>query len=76
MQSMLSLYLKDGQNKNDHLVEELRKHIGHEVGPIAKPEKIDFVDKLPKTRSGKIMRRVLKAQAMGMDPGNISTIEE
>jgi acetyl-CoA synthetase len=68
--------LRDGHSRNDNLAGELRQHIGHEVGPIAKPEKIEFVDKLPKTRSGKIMRRVLKAQAMGMDPGNISTIEE
>lgn len=68
--------LKEGEQGSDHLVEELRKHISHEVGPIAKPEKIEFVDKLPKTRSGKIMRRVLKAQAMGEDPGNISTIED
>ena len=68
--------LRDGQPKGDDLTGELRKHIGHEVGPIAKPEIIQFVDKLPKTRSGKIMRRVLKAQAMGVDPGNISTIEE
>jgi acetyl-CoA synthetase len=68
--------LRDGHARNDNLTGELKQHIGHEVGPIAKPEKIEFVDKLPKTRSGKIMRRVLKAQAMGMDPGNISTIEE
>ncbi len=46
-------------------VEELKQHIAHEVGPIAKPEKIDFVASLPKTRSGKIMRRVLKARAHG-----------
>ena len=46
------------------------------VGPIAKPEKIEIVDSLPKTRSGKIMRRVLKAKALGQDPGNLSTLEE
>lgn len=68
--------LRDGNSPSDKLLEELRQHISHEVGPIAKPEHIEFVDKLPKTRSGKIMRRVLKAQAMGEDPGNISTIEE
>lgn len=68
--------LRDGQQGSDSLTGELVKHIGHEVGPIAKPERIEFVDKLPKTRSGKIMRRVLKAQAMGEDPGNISTIED
>lgn len=68
--------LKHGITKYDHLIEELRQHVGHEVGPIAKPEHIEIVDSLPKTRSGKIMRRVLKAKALGQDPGNISTLEE
>jgi len=40
------------------------------------PSQIEFVATLPKTRSGKIMRRVLKAKEMGMDPGDISTLEE
>jgi acetyl-CoA synthetase len=68
--------LKSGVEKNPQLIEELRQHVSHEVGPIAKPEHIEFVDSLPKTRSGKIMRRVLKARALGQDPGNISTLEE
>lgn len=67
--------LKSGFVKSHELAEELRKHVGHEVGPIAKPESIEFVDSLPKTRSGKIMRRVLKAKALGQDPGNLSTLE-
>lgn len=68
--------LRQGVEAKPELVEELRQHVGHEVGPIAKPEKIEFVDSLPKTRSGKIMRRVLKAQALGQDPGNLSTLED
>jgi acetyl-CoA synthetase len=68
--------LRQGVEKTEELKEELIQHVGHEVGPIAKPEKIEFVDSLPKTRSGKIMRRVLKAMAMGVDPGNLSTLEE
>ena len=68
--------LKTGYQKSDKLIEELRLHVGHEVGPIAKPEHIEVVDSLPKTRSGKIMRRVLKAKALGIDPGNLSTLEE
>ena len=60
----------------DTLVEELRNHVGHEMGPIAKPEKISIVSQLPKTRSGKIMRRVLKAKELGQDLGDISTIED
>ncbi len=46
------------------------------IGPIVKPEKITFVDSLPKTRSGKIMRRVLKARATGMPEGDVSTLED
>lgn len=68
--------LKVGEKVHDGLVEELRKHVAHEIGPIARPEKIEIVDSLPKTRSGKIMRRVLKARALGQDPGNLATLEE
>src|SRR5512142_767446 len=50
--------LKTGYTASDSLVEELKQHIAHEMGPIAKPETIEFVPSLPKTRSGKIMRRV------------------
>jgi acetyl-CoA synthetase len=46
------------------------------MGPIAKPEEIKFVESLPKTRSGKIMRRVLKARAQGLPEGDISTLED
>ncbi|MBU2445540.1 MAG: acetyl-coenzyme A synthetase, partial [Bacteroidetes bacterium] len=68
--------LKAGVQKHDKLVEELRQHVSHELGPIAKPEHIEFVDSLPKTRSGKIMRRVLKARALGEEPKDLSTLEE
>ncbi len=68
--------LRNGFEKSDKLCEELRQHVGHEVGPIAKPELVEIVDSLPKTRSGKIMRRVLKAKALGVDPGNLSTLED
>jgi len=67
--------LRSGFEVSDGLADELKKHVRHETGPIAVPAKITFVDKLPKTRSGKIMRRVLKAQAMGKDVGDISTLE-
>ena len=58
------------------LAEELRKHVAAHLSPIAKPDSIDFPDKLPKTRSGKIMRRVLKARALGQDEGDLTTLEE
>ena len=68
--------LRTGFEPSDSLKEELRNHIGHEIGPIAKPESVTFVDKLPKTRSGKIMRRLLKARALGLPEGDITTLED
>ena len=68
--------LKAGHEANDALIEELKAHVGHELGPIAKPEKITFVPQLPKTRSGKIMRRVLRARALGLPEGDVTTLEE
>ncbi len=68
--------LKTGVEGSPALADELIKFVGHEVGPIAKPEHVEFVDSLPKTRSGKIMRRLLKAKALGQDLGNISTLED
>lgn len=68
--------LRQGVEPSDKLAEELRAHVGHEMGPIARPEDIKFVDSLPKTRSGKIMRRVLRARALGQPEGDLTTIEE
>ncbi len=65
-----------GAEGSDELVDELKQHVRHEVGPIAVPQQIEFVDKLPKTRSGKIMRRVLKARAQGLPEGDLSTLED
>jgi acetyl-CoA synthetase len=68
--------LSAGIEPTQRLVEILRDHVAHEVGPIAKPASIEFVEKLPKTRSGKIMRRVLKARALGQEEGDLSTLED
>ncbi|MCA9883626.1 MAG: acetyl-coenzyme A synthetase, partial [Anaerolineae bacterium] len=65
-----------GLQGSKELEEELKSHVGDEVGPIAKPTVINFVEKLPKTRSGKIMRRILKAEAQGLPVGDTSTLEE
>ena len=56
--------------------EELRQYVARHLSPIAKPDHIEFVDSLPKTRSGKIMRRVLRARALGEDEGDLSTLED
>jgi len=68
--------LRQGYEPSPELAVELRNHVGSEMGPIAKPEDVAFVDALPKTRSGKIMRRVLKARAQGLPEGDLSTLEE
>lgn len=68
--------LRHNHSPSSDLAQELRKHVGKEMGPIAKPEEVIFVDVLPKTRSGKIMRRVLKARALGLSEGDISTLED
>ena len=68
--------LRVGASPSDELSGELARHVKKSLGPIAVPAEIEYVDRLPKTRSGKIMRRVLKARELGMDPGDISTLEE
>ena len=55
--------------------QDLIRHVRDELGPVATPAEVTFVEGLPKTRSGKIMRRLLKAQALGQDPGDTSTLE-
>jgi acetyl-CoA synthetase len=68
--------LREGYAGSDRLKADLRYHVRMTVGPIAMPSEIAFVDTLPKTRSGKIMRRVLRAKELGMDLGDVSTLED
>ncbi len=68
--------LKKGYEPSEKLIEEIKQHVRQVLGPIAVPDEIEFVEKLPKTRSGKIMRRVLKAQELGLPVGDISTLED
>ena len=68
--------LRKGYEPSPALEKEIREHVGEMMGAIARPEEVVFIDVLPKTRSGKIMRRVLKAQALGEDIGDLSTLEE
>ena len=67
--------LRAGQTASDALKAELINHVRNELGPIATPAGLDFVPGLPKTRSGKIMRRYLKAKEMGADTGDLSTLD-
>ena len=68
--------LKDGYEPSDELRKELLATVRADLGPVAVIGELNFVKLLPKTRSGKIMRRVFKAVVLGRDPGDITTIEE
>jgi acetyl-CoA synthetase len=69
---------KVGVIPNDDLKKELVAHVRKQIGPIATPDKIQFADALPKTRSGKIMRRILKKIAAGdvKDLGDTTTLAD
>ncbi len=68
--------LRQGETESDALNKALIAHVRKELGAIATPAKVSFMKALPKTRSGKIMRRYLKALETGADVGDISTLEE
>ena len=68
--------LRQGYSPSDELKKDLTEHLRKTVGPVATPDEIYFVSKLPKTRSGKIMRRVLKALASDLPIGDITTLED
>ncbi|MFP4654736.1 MAG: acetate--CoA ligase [Methanohalobium sp.] len=67
--------LSSGTEENENLKQELKDTIVKDIGPIAKPKDLVFTDDLPKTRSGKIMRRVLKAITNNEDTGDTSTLQ-
>jgi acetyl-CoA synthetase len=69
--------LQIGHEPGDQLKEELRTWVGKEIGSLAKPDDIRFTDSLPKTRSGKIMRRLLRELATGGEvKGDVTTLED
>ncbi len=68
--------LKGGYEESEELVQELRNTVTEVIGPTAKPDQIVFVSDLPKTRSGKIMRRILKDLAEGKDLGDTTTLRD
>ncbi len=70
------IVLRPGHEPTENLRLTLRDHVRRELGPIATPSEVEFRESLPKTRSGKIVRRLLKAQEMGQDAGDLSTLED
>jgi acetyl-CoA synthetase len=73
---VLFAIMTDGYDASDDLAAELKAHMRDEMGPIAVPDDVFFVHALPKTRSGKIMRRVLAAVASDREPGDLTTLED
>lgn len=68
------IVLKKGFTED--IAQEIKDYVKKQVGGFAVPEEVEVIDKLPKTRSGKIMRRVLKAKELNLDIGDISTLED
>jgi len=68
--------LRAGSSDGDSLAVELRNHVAKEIGPIAKPRQILVVQELPKTRSGKIMRRLLRDVAENRSLGDVTTLQD
>jgi acetyl-CoA synthetase len=68
--------IKPGVEQTEELKAKLQQHVKKHLAGHAYPREIDFIDKLPKTRSGKIMRRVLKAKELGLPVGDTSTLED
>jgi acetyl-CoA synthetase len=68
--------LREGTKAGPGLIASLKDHVRQNLGPIAVPSEVELRPSLPKTRSGKIVRRYLKAQAMGEDPGDLSTLAD
>lgn len=66
--------LKSGYTGDDAMAAELREHVAQMIGKIARPHSIVFTDELPKTRSGKIMRRLLRDVARGQELGDVTTL--
>jgi acetyl-CoA synthetase len=67
---------ESGTDSGDELVQTLRNHVGRDIGPIAKPRQIMVVQELPKTRSGKIMRRLLRDVAENRELGDVTTLTD
>jgi acetyl-CoA synthetase len=68
--------LRVGETPSEEMRAALVAHVRQVIGPVATPAEIEFRERLPKTRSGKIMRRLLKAEELGVDPGDLTTLEE
>ena len=76
-QAIVAFVTPEGDNQGDEeLQAELREHVADKIGKLARPKQIVFADDLPKTRSGKIMRRLLRDIAAGEELGDVTTLRD
>ncbi|MDQ4007046.1 MAG: acetate--CoA ligase [Actinomycetota bacterium] len=75
-QAICAFVILRGDVEGEDVVKDLRDHVAREIGPIAKPRQIMIVQELPKTRSGKIMRRLLKDVAEDRETGDVTTLAD
>ena len=68
--------LEGSQDGDDELIVELREHVATRIGKLARPKRVIWADDLPKTRSGKIMRRLLRDIAEGRELGDVTTLRD
>jgi acetyl-CoA synthetase len=68
--------LRPGFTASEDLELDIMNYVRKKLSPLAMPQEIEFVEKVPKTRSGKILRRVLKARELGQPIGDVSTMED
>ena len=68
--------LKGDRDGDDELVDSIREHVAKKIGKLARPKRIIWADDLPKTRSGKIMRRLLRDIAEGRELGDVTTLRD
>jgi acetyl-CoA synthetase len=68
--------LRPGETDDDGLRAAVARHVADDLGKPLKPEVVVVVRSLPKTRSGKVMRRVIRAAWLGLDPGDLSALED
>ncbi|PID54297.1 MAG: hypothetical protein CSB46_03330 [Micrococcales bacterium] len=73
---LLAEYADEADSKGEEIVRDLSDHVAKDIGPIAKPRQIMIVPELPKTRSGKIMRRLLRDLAENRDVGDVTTLAD
>ena len=72
---MVCVVLKENHEPTEQLKKELKSFVEEQIAKIVRPDEVKFVKDLPKTRTGKIVRRMVRAKLLGMDPGDLTTLE-